>query len=794
MNHKLFKFEKQRYFLLVFIVIFSFLLLNNCADKSNPTGNDNKITINVTPSSADYGLVLVNQSKKLDITIENTSSASGKVSLAITGPDKSSFNIVGSLEYTIDGKKSAVITIEFLPNAEKKYQAGLTISYNTSDAKTLNLTGEASSSIALDLNPNPMEYGKVTVGQSKTIKLAIRNVSLTEFLVTPSLTGTDSSVFSIIYQPTAALATGKIDSVVIKFTPPSVKTYKALLILDPNKKYSVQTNGEGVLLNDLDVSQSTLDFGTINIGSSKDIEFTVTNKLTTNITLSLETPAGFSITNQPAGDLLPGVPAKIAVRFSPSEQKVYAVNLIITTSSNNKYNILLKGTGDAAGNDLELSQTILDFAIVSNGTSKDIEFTVKNKLSTNITITCVATTGFTLSNQPAGDLLPGVPSKIAVRFSPTEMRTYSGNLTITTSNNNKYYVQLKGVGGTPTNLDLNSKFSATAPVIDGEEDPIWSTAQELSLVLSQVEATYSDKRNINATIKTMYDNEYIYFLVKVADDTRDDIPNKFIFKGGDAKEDKNWLLQTNGQDGISFIFPTTTNVIGDDASKTFEKFGCYTTCHTTRNYANYEGGSYPSQGTVDIWYWKAGSTNQQGYADDYFASGTDGKYPNEKRGDEPGNAYADPNYRPLGTGQILPISVPDGDNNGLDKTRFIWDGTSSPFDAAKNPITGVAWVAGDYVPGWKLNIQTNPFTERADISAKGKYVSGSWIVEFKRKLDTQNSNNADVIFKAGSSFLFSFAYFDNTRYYAEFEYLTLSSSPRPGHWGTNPAAISLNLK
>ena len=792
MKKKFFRFEKKFYGLLLIVILFTLVLLNSCGE-SSPVSGDKKITIAVTPASLEFGAVLLNQSKKLDVSIENTSSNSGKVSLAISGTDKSNFTIVGVVDAEIDGKKSQNFTIEFLNNAERKYQAVLTITYNTIETKTINLIGEASTSLSLDVSPSSADFSKVSVGQSKSIKIAVRNTALTSFLLTPVIVGTDSSSFSITYKPSATLETGKIDSVVVKFTPTSVKPFNAVLYLDPEKKYSVPLKGEGLGLNELESNQSILDFGTINKDASKELDVTITNKTSSNLTISNIVPAGFSITNQPSGDLLPGVPTKITVKFTPTELKKYSGNLTITTSTNNKYYVALQGEGVNLI-DLEVSLSSLDFQTINKGASKDLDVMVTNKSSSNFTVNCVASTGFSVFNQPAGDLLPGVPSKITVRFTPTETKAYIGTLTITTSTNSKYFVQLKGVGGTPTNLDLTANFTSTEPVIDGDEDLIWASAPGLDLYLSQVESTYPDKRTYNATIKALYSSEYIYFYVKVKDDTQDDSPNTFLFKGGDASLEKNWTLQTNGQDGISFMFPSTANVQGDDASKTFEKYGCYTTCHTTTSYLNYEGGSYPTKGNVDIWYWKAVSTNPQGYADDYVGMGSDARSPNERRGDEPGDVWADPNFRPIGTGDILPVSVPDGDNNGLDKSKYIWDALSSPFSSAKNNATGSAWAAGDKVPGWKLLTQTNEFTQRADILAKGKYVGGYWIVEFKRKLDTQNSNNSDAVFKAGNTYPFSFAYFDNTRYYSKFEYLALKSSARPGHVGSTPAVINLIIK
>jgi hypothetical protein len=291
----------------------------------------------------------------------------------------------------------------------------------------------------------------------------------------------------------------------------------------------------------------------------------------------------------------------------------------------------------------------------------------------------------------------------------------------------------------------------------------------------------------------MYDNEYVYFLAIVEDDTQNDTPNKIVLTGDDPADDANWSIQTNGQDGIGFIFPITETVTGHKGGD-FSVGGCYTACHTAKFITTYESGMYPFQGEVDIWYWKAGTTNPQSHADDYVASGASEK----RKGDVIGGSFSDENFRDVAAGgNLLPISMPGGDNGGLNKSKHIWDPTSATFDpSANNPGTNQPWKKDDFVSGWKLDVPEQFFPGegyRGDIEAKGVYMNGKWIVEFKRKINTNSSNDDDVVFDTSKDILFSFAFFNNSRKYAEFEYINLSGNPTPGHFGPTTYVITLKF-
>ncbi|MCX7736613.1 MAG: choice-of-anchor D domain-containing protein [Candidatus Kapabacteria bacterium] len=791
------QFPKKIASLIIFLITTSFTFYS-CKDNSTePT--EEKIKVYISTDLLDFGIVQLGLSKIQSFAIENTSKTAGTLTLKITGEDNSAFTIMGNNQtLTLKPGQKDTIFIQFTPIAEKTYNATLEI--GTDPVTKLSLRGIGKKTVEINYLPTFIDFGKVVIGESLKQKVSINNSGTTPYILSPSIVGKDVTAFFIEYSPEKPIPPGASDSVIIRFQPKEEKISEAVFYLDSEQKYPVGLKGEGIKLEHLEVQPKSLDFGNIEINSEKTLEITVVNNLSQSFTINSNFPSGsegFSVTNSMPLQLAGKNSTKINVKFKPTEIKLYETTLFL--DNDKKYSVALKGTGVAA-NDLEVNPKSLDFGNVELNSTSSQEITITNKTTKSLKITCTFNSGgtdFSVSSQNPFDLAAGSNSKITVKFSPKEIRAYGDVLRISTDNNTTYSVNLKGAGISPELLSLVCEVTSAPPVIDGNDyDECWKSAKELFFVMHQIEPTYIDQnKKFNGSIKALRDDEYIYFLVKIKDDSRNDMPNYFIFNGGDPSKESSWTLTTEGQDGISFMFPITSNVRGKTADDTFDKVGCYVACHTTNSINNFEGGSFPDFGTIDIWYWKAGTTGPQGYADDYYAMGQDGKYPKERRGDVGGRTFEDPNFRPSGTGLNLPISVPGGDNYKLDPSRFIWDDTSDPFDPnSNNPITKLPWAAGDRLAGWKLRVQDNEFSGRGDVEAKGIFWNGQWVVEFKRKLKTESTNGDDMEFKKGSIIAFSLGYFDNTRKYAEFEYINLKQNPRPGHYGTNPPVIIMQIK
>jgi hypothetical protein len=440
----------------------------------------------------------------------------------------------------------------------------------------------------------------------------------------------------------------------------------------------------------------------------------------------------------------------------------------------------------------------VDFGSVRIGQSATVWLRIRNRTDSALILAPAITgsdrTAFAILQQPSGALAAGGTDSLLLRFTPMEARFYQATLLL--GADIPVEVPLRGTGSTGDRVELIAVATSTPPSVDGSAtETVWGLAPPLTLSLSQVEPTANDSRTFTATLRAAVDNEgFLYLLLEVDDPQPHETPSMFRFRGGNPADEANWSRSSEGQDGVGIMFPIgdPTTVRGDRSGETFATTGCAVACHTTASLTAYEGGSYPTFGRLDVWYWKAGTTNPQGYADDYIAEGRDGSaFPEERRGDA-GNTFEEPNFPPEGAGPMLPLSMAGGNNGGLDPNRFLWQPTAVPFNPQlPNPATGRAWSAGDGVPGWALRAQGSPFASRGDIVARGRHTNGRWVIELRRRLNTGNADDATL--PRGTTVPFSIAYFDNTRKYAAFEYSRLPSAPRPGHFGPTPRVIWLRL-
>lgn len=776
-------------------LFFIFVLIIGCSEDSSNPIDASKVT--VSPAVLDFEVVKTGQAISKNITINNDNSSPVEIDLTIEGADKSSFAIEGESKLVITANENKIVKINFNPSTTKKYSAKL----NAGTYGSVELIGEASDDIVIQVSPDTLNYGIVKINNVITQTLNVKNVSNNDIELIAFLDGPDKDIFKIQTNFEGVLKQNESAPIEVNATPSELKKYTASISIAlkinnlPGEVYAVvPLVCEGVDKLNLIVSPSELKFDNIVIGSKATDKVIFQNLSGSMIKISPKlagtNASSFNIDKFPATELANGEKDTLLVSFSPTELKTYTAQLIIDEMET----VSIPVTGSTSQmNDLSIQQSTLDFGTVELGLSKELTLSVKNISTSQLTlVTAISNASnnvFTVTDKPAS-LNSNASGEIKINYSPKAVAVYNEKLTITTSNDSKYEVTLKGKVSQTQDLKLNAVFTGSKPVIDGNDNE-WGAASEMSMTLTQVESTAGDQRTFNATLKAMYDGEYIYLLAKVYDNTKDDLPNKFEFKGGDPTDDNNWTMNTNGQDGMSFIFPITDNVTG--FGKSFEQAACSTACHSANFITTYESGMYPGTGSIDMWIWKAGTTNPQGHADDQFAAGNIER----RQGDIVGKSFEYENFRDIKVGgSLLPISMAAGDNGGIDKYRYLWDATSKPFDGtANNPATGQAWKQGDITPGWKLRIPENTFDEgfRGDVEAKGVHKGTYWIVEFKRKLNTESTNNDDIVINTNMELPFSFAYFENVRKYASFEYINLNKNPRPSHFGPSNYVITLKF-
>ena len=147
----------------------------------------------------------------------------------------------------------------------------------------------------------------------------------------------------------------------------------------------------------------------------------------------------------------------------------------------------------------------------------------------------------------------------------------------------------------------------------------------------------------------------------------------------------------------------------------------------------------------DVWHWKSAVTNPVNQAEDMWLG--------ERRDifDPSSSNYSDHSE---GGGYIANIA-----SNELEPQFMSSKGNSSSFIFSGEEVSLDidSLTNGDIIPSYILS----PFLGSAgDITAKGEWIDGEWVVVLKRELDTGNDD--DVVFTPPKPVAFGLAITDNT--------------------------------
>ena len=209
------------------------------------------------------------------------------------------------------------------------------------------------------------------------------------------------------------------------------------------------------------------------------------------------------------------------------------------------------------------------------------------------------------------------------------------------------------------------------PIVDGNwQDSVWDNAKEL--------ITHDKVAKLNISIKSVYSNEKIFFLVRFHD------PNE-------SRTHKAW--KWNKQEEIYEVGPKREDCVVFKWA--MDKKTSDLSIHADTPY------------TADVWFWKANRTDPTGYADDKIQHLSPIKLPKSRK-----------------------LSSKSGNTMFLQRKG----------DQGKSAYKSKLYVdyVGDEIPQFE---KQNPSKSRADIKAKGVWSNNQWCIEFSRPLKTYQEDD-----------------------------------------------------
>ena len=442
-------------------VVAALLATAGCQGISGASKQETQIgTLSLSGSTVAFGSVTVGTTKMLTATATNNGTAAVTVNSAVSSASQFSLN-QPALPMTLAVGQNVTLSIGFTPTAAGDATGNLTISSDASDSPvTVTLTGNGVTDSPGTLSPSQasLDFSNVLIGSKQTIPETLTNAGGSSLTITQATASGAGFSFSGLSLPLTLSPGQSSPAFNVVFAPQAAGTVSGNLAITSNASnptLDISLSGTGatsVVQPTLTPTQSSLSFGSVQVGNNKSLSETVTNTGGSLATISQDTLSGsaFTVTGlNPPVTLSSGQSLTFSVIFTPPSASTLSGNLALTSNASNPtLNIPLSGTGTAPG---QLSVTSsLAFGNVVVGTSANLPASLSATGAT-VTITSVnlSSSEFTLSGitfpatLAAGNTLP-----FTVTFTPQATGTASGSASFASNASNS--PSLLSLGGTGT--------------------------------------------------------------------------------------------------------------------------------------------------------------------------------------------------------------------------------------------------------------------------------------------------------------------------------------------------------
>ncbi|MFZ3137198.1 MAG: choice-of-anchor D domain-containing protein [Thermodesulfovibrionales bacterium] len=359
----------------------------------------------VSPSPLAFGGKLTGTTNTLNITVNNTGTAPLSIS-SVTGP-AAPFSITANAcsGVSLNPAVSCQITIRFIPTAAIVYNSSITINSNDPDtpAQAVTINGEGLPAPNIAGNPGSINFGAIAVSStSAPSTITVSNIGTDTLNITGIINPTGD------FHVTGTTCGGSLSvppaipnqcTITVVFTPTAAGFVQSTLVINSNDPdtpvLTIYLSGTGTLSPDIDVSPTTVGFGSVAVMASVESTITVMNVGTGSLTIaSVSVPAApFSISSNTCtgASLGPSASCQVKVKFSPTAAGSYSSSIVITSNDADETTVTvnLSGTG-AAGPNILVSPLSFNFGSVRTGTiSAPQTLTVTNTGGTNLVLTSI---------------------------------------------------------------------------------------------------------------------------------------------------------------------------------------------------------------------------------------------------------------------------------------------------------------------------------------------------------------------------------------------------------------------
>jgi len=268
------------------------------------------------------------------------------------------------------------------------------------------------------------------------------------------------------------------------------------------------------------------------------------------------------------------------------------------------------------------------------------------------------------------------------------------------------------VASATNSTDLVAYKTATVPTIDGTIDAIWANAPALNVTPTVPDpgnglfAGYAGE-TYPVTLRSMYDDQYIYFLAEWKDVTNNPVQPWYFnattarwAQRGNAKQfdvNGNLIKEGMGQDQLAMLW----NI--DNSTPKFASQTCYASCHLFTPYRNYSGimvpnksGNHYTNGAaekIDMWWCHLNKDLITNQMDDQYQDWAGGPSVTDTVGGSGNGRHADDLVppSPFSTTYLNTNPNPNNQNGALNNSQSLkLDGTGASVSVPKWVVPGAA--------------------------------------------------------------------------------------------------------
>jgi hypothetical protein len=325
--------------------------------------------ITISPMTFNFGSIVVGNSSDLTTTISNT--GTGILTVSGMTVDNYDFSIVSPVPtpFNIESAGSTVATIRYSPTVATTDTGTLTVTSNDAINTVLGLTlFGVGITPEIDTDVTSLNFGNIDIGSSSNLTTTISNIGSANLTIS-GLT-IDNNVFTIVTPisdslPFVISQAGSTEAT-ITFTPVVAGTVTGNFTITNDdldeSEYIVTLSGNGIPVPEIDVSPTSLSFGSVILGNSSDLTTTISNIGTETLIVS-----GLTVDNNLYTIIEPvSVPFNISasgstvttIRFSPIASGLQSGTFTITSDDADEPTVDVSLSGSGAG---AISESTINF-------------------------------------------------------------------------------------------------------------------------------------------------------------------------------------------------------------------------------------------------------------------------------------------------------------------------------------------------------------------------------------------------------------------------------------------------